>query len=86
VSSRLSQISDLQNADTAEIVDCCQCIDEALACRLLRKAEKAQLSFTYAQVAEFAVFIGDEGKYSGGIHQGLKHSHLQPLSALFKLI
>ena len=31
VSSRLSQISDLQNADTTEIVDCCQCIDEALA-------------------------------------------------------
>jgi hypothetical protein len=26
------------------------------------------------------------GKYSGGIHQGLRHSHLQPLSALFKLI
>ena len=60
VSSRLSQISDLQNTDTAEIVDCCQCIDEALACRLLRKAEKVQLSFTYAQVAELAVFIGDE--------------------------
>lgn len=60
VSSRLSQISDLQNADTTEIVDCCQCIDEALACRLLRKAEKVQLSFTYAQVAELAVFIGDE--------------------------
>lgn len=47
ISSRLSQIYDLQNADTAEIVDCCQCIDETLACRLLRKAEKAQLSFTY---------------------------------------
>lgn len=60
VSSRLSQISDLQNADTAEIVDCCQCIDEALACHLLRKAEKAPLSFTYAQVAELAVFISDE--------------------------
>lgn len=60
ISSRLSQIYDLQNADTAEIVDCCQCIDETLTCRLLRKAEKAQLSFTYAQVAELAVFIGDE--------------------------
>ena len=60
VSSRLSQISDLQNADTAEIVDCCQCIDEALACRLLRKAEKAPLSFTYAQVAELAIVISDE--------------------------
>lgn len=60
VSSRLSQISDLQNADTTEIVDCCQCIDEALARRLLRKAEKVQLSFTYAQVAELAAFIGDE--------------------------
>lgn len=46
ISSRLSQIYDLQNADTAEIVDCCQCTDEALACRLLRKAEKAQLSFS----------------------------------------
>ena len=60
ISSGLSQIYGLQNADTAEIVDCCQCIDETLACRLLRKAEKAQLSFTYAQVAELAVFIGDE--------------------------
>ena len=60
ISSRLSQIYDLQNADTAEIVDCCQCIDETLTCRLFRKAEKAQLSFTYAQVAELAVFIGDE--------------------------
>lgn len=56
----IKHIYDLQNADTAEIVDCCQCIDETLACRLLRKAEKAQLSFTYAQVAELAVFIGDE--------------------------
>lgn len=60
VSSGLSQISDLQNADTTEIVDCCQCIDEALARRLLRKTEKVQLSFTYAQVAELAAFIGDE--------------------------
>ena len=60
VSSRLSQISYLQNADITEIVDCCQCIDEALARRLLRKAEKVQLSFTYAQVAELAVFIGDK--------------------------
>lgn len=56
----IKHIYDLQNADTAEIVDCCQCIDETLACRLLRKAEKAQLSFTCAQVAELAVFIGDE--------------------------
>ena len=32
----------------------------ALACRLLRKAEKAQISFTYAQVAELATFISDE--------------------------
>ncbi len=31
-------------------------------------------------------FYKSTGKYSGGIHQGLKHSHLQPLSALFKLI
>lgn len=46
--------------DTAETVDCCQCIDEVLACRLLRKAEKAQLSFTYAQVAELAIFISYE--------------------------
>lgn len=60
VSSRLLQISDLQNADTAEIVDCCQCIDAALACRLLRKAEKVQLSFTYAQVADLAIIISDE--------------------------
>lgn len=60
VSSGLSQISDLQNADTTEIVDCCQCIDEALARRLLCKTEKVQLSFTYAQVAELAAFIGDE--------------------------
>lgn len=60
VSSRLSQVSDLQNADSTEIVDCCQCIDEALARRLLHKAEKVQFSFTYAQVAELAVFIGDE--------------------------
>lgn len=56
----IKHIYDLQNADTAEIVDCCQCIDETLACRLLRKVEKAQLSFTCAQVAELAVFIGDE--------------------------
>lgn len=35
VSSRLSQISDLQNADSTEIVDCCQCIDEALARRVI---------------------------------------------------
>ena len=41
-------------------MDCCQCIDETLACRLLRKAEKVQLSFTYAQVVELAAFIGDE--------------------------
>jgi hypothetical protein len=60
VSSRLSQISDIQNADAVEIVDCCQCIDEPLAGRLLRKAEKAQLSFTVAQVAELAIFISDE--------------------------
>lgn len=43
VSSRLLQVSDLQNADSTEIVDCCQCIDEALARRLLHKAEKVQL-------------------------------------------
>lgn len=60
VSARLSQISDIQNADAAEILDCCQCIDEPLACRLLRKAEKAQISFTVAQVAELAMFISDE--------------------------
>lgn len=60
VSSRISQISDLQNADAAEIVDCCQCIDEPLACRLLRKAEKAQVQFTVGQVAELAVFISNE--------------------------
>lgn len=60
VSSRLSQVSDLQNADSSEIVDCCQCIDEALARSLLHKAEEVQFSFTYAQVAELAVFIGDE--------------------------
>ena len=60
VSSRLSQTSDIKNADTTEIVDCCQCIDEALACRLLRKAEKAQVYFTISQVAELAVFISDE--------------------------
>lgn len=60
VSSRISQISDIQNADAAEIVDCCQCIDEPLAGRLLRKAEKAQISFSVAQVAELAMFISDE--------------------------
>lgn len=60
VSSRLSQISDIQNADVAEIVDCCQCIDEPLAGRLLRKAMRAQITFTVAQVAELAIFISDE--------------------------
>lgn len=60
VSSRISQISDIQNADVAEIVDCCQCIDEPLACRLFRKAEKAQVPFTVGQVAELAVFISNE--------------------------
>lgn len=60
VSSRISQISDIQNADAAEIVDCCQCIDEPLAGRLLRKAMKAQITFTVAQVAELAIFISDE--------------------------
>ncbi|WP_295362599.1 KOW motif-containing protein [uncultured Pseudoramibacter sp.] len=60
VSSRLSQISDIRNADAAEIVDCCQCIEETLACRLLRKAAKAQITFSFAQVAELALFISDE--------------------------
>jgi hypothetical protein len=60
VSSRLSQISDIQNADAAEILDCCQGIDEPLAGRLLRKAKKAQITFTVSQVAELAIFISDE--------------------------
>ena len=40
VGSRLSQITDIQNADTADIVECCQCIDDKLAKRLLRKPRK----------------------------------------------
>jgi hypothetical protein len=60
ISSRISQISDIQNADAVEIVDCCQCIDEPLAGRLLRKVEKAKVSFTVGQVAELAMFISDE--------------------------
>jgi prophage antirepressor-like protein len=54
------QISDIQNADAAEILDCCQGIDEPLAGRLLRKAKKAQITFTVSQVAELAIFISDE--------------------------
>ena len=52
-SSRISQITDIQHAKTSELVDCCECIDEVLSCRLLRRAIKAQVSFSYAEIALF---------------------------------
>lgn len=59
ISSRISQITDIQNAKTSELVDCCGCIDEILSCRLLRRAIKAQISFSYAEIAEITLFVSD---------------------------
>lgn len=59
ISSRISQISDLEDADPAEIAYCCQCIDESLACRLLRKALRAGVRFTREQAEELSLLVSD---------------------------
>lgn len=64
IASRLSQISDLQNADPADIVECCLCIDDKFATRLLRKAGAAGVSFTISQSIELWPYIDDEAKMS----------------------
>lgn len=64
IASRLSQISDLQNADSADIVECCQCIDDKFATRLLRKAGAAGVSFTISQAIELWPCIDDEAMMS----------------------
>lgn len=64
VSSRMSQISDLQYADPEEIVECCQCINDKFAMRLLRKARAAGASFTIPQAIELWPYIDDEALMS----------------------
>lgn len=64
IASRLSQISDLQNADPADIVECCQCIDDKFATRLLRKSGAAGVSFTISQSIELWPCIDDEAMMS----------------------